>query len=52
MAMVDLEEGYTMFSGIVDCPFDQLRCDMPVTETFEKQNDLITLPMFRPASTR
>ena len=49
MAIVDLDEGYSMFSNIVDCPRDRLRCDMPVEVTFERQPDGFVLPVFRPA---
>jgi len=49
MAIVELEEGCSMFAGIIDCPFEDLRCDMSLEVTFERQNDEITLPMFRPA---
>jgi uncharacterized protein len=50
MAIIELDEGYTMFSGIVDCRFDELECDMPVEVTFERQSEEITLPMFRPVA--
>lgn len=49
MAQVVLDEGCAIFSGIVDCRTEDLRCDMPVEVTFERQDDRITLPMFRPA---
>jgi uncharacterized protein len=49
MAIVELDEGYAMFSGIVDCPYDELACDLRVEVAFEPQSDEITLPMFRPA---
>jgi uncharacterized OB-fold protein len=49
MAIVELDEGYAMFSGIVDCPYDELACDLRVEVAFEPQSDEITLPMFRRA---
>ncbi|MGX7678446.1 Zn-ribbon domain-containing OB-fold protein [Jatrophihabitans sp. DSM 45814] len=49
MAIVQLDEGYSMFAGVVDCAFDTLACDMPVEVTFEIQSETVTLPMFRPA---
>ena len=51
MAIVELEEGCAMFSGIVDYAYDDLCCDMTVEVTFERESDEITLPMFRPRTT-
>jgi uncharacterized OB-fold protein len=48
VAIIRLEEGVQMLSNIVDCDFNELRCDMPVEVTFEKLNDEFTLPKFRP----
>ncbi len=50
IAVVKLEEGVQMMTNIVGCDPAQLRCDMPVTVVFEKLNDEITLPKFRPAT--
>jgi uncharacterized OB-fold protein len=47
MAQIVLEEGPAIFSGIVGCDPDDLACDLPVEVTFERQDDAITLPMFR-----
>lgn len=49
VAIVKLEEGVQMLSNIVDWQAATLRCDMPVTVTFEKLNEEFTLPKFRPA---
>lgn len=51
IAVVSLEEGPRMMTNIVDCPQtpEALQLDMPLQVTFAKQNDDITLPLFRPA---
>ena len=50
MAIVNLEEGYCMFSDIVECDPGEVRCDMPVEVVFMEVSPDITLPMFRPVS--
>jgi uncharacterized OB-fold protein len=47
-AIVDIDEGYSMFSSIVDCDPHDVTIDMRVEVIFDRQNDEITLPMFRP----
>ena len=37
-----------MLSNIVGCDPKDVRCDMPVEVVFEKLNDEVTLPKFRP----
>ena len=51
VAVVELDEGPRMMTNIVDCPQtpEALQLDMPLEVTFAKQNDTITLPLFRPA---
>jgi len=51
IAVVQLEEGPRMMTNIVGCPQtpEALQLDMPVVVTFEKQNDDISLPLFKPA---
>ena len=51
IAVVELEEGPRMMTNIVECPQtpEALQLDMPVEVVFERQNDTITLPLFRPA---
>ena len=51
IAVVELEEGPRMMTNIVECPQtpEALQLDMPLEVVFEKQNDDITLPFFRPA---
>jgi uncharacterized protein len=40
-----------MMTNIVECPQtpEALQLDMPLEVVFEKQNDTVTLPFFRPA---
>lgn len=51
IALVKLEEGPVMMSNIVECEQtpEALQLDMPLEVTFEKLNDEISLPLFRPA---
>jgi uncharacterized OB-fold protein len=52
IAVVELAEGPRMMSNVRDLPQtpEALILDMPLEVVFEKQNDEITLPFFRPAS--
>jgi uncharacterized OB-fold protein len=49
--VVELDEGPRMMTNITDCPQtpEALQLDMPVEVAFEKLDDDITLPLFRPA---
>lgn len=51
IAVVTLEEGPRMMTNIVDCPQtpEALELDMALEATFERLDDEITLPLFRPA---
>ncbi len=51
IAVVELEEGPRMMTNIVDCEQTEeaLMLDMPLEVTFEKQDEDITLALFRPA---
>jgi uncharacterized OB-fold protein len=51
IAVVELDEGVRMMTNIVDCPQtpEALVLDMPVEVVFEKIDDEISLPLFRPA---
>ena len=51
IAVVELDEGPRMMSNIVDCPQtpEALVLDMPLEVAFEKMDEAITLPLFRPA---
>jgi uncharacterized protein len=51
IAVVELDEGPRMMTNITGCPQtpEALQLDMPVEIAFEKLDDEITLPLFRPA---
>jgi uncharacterized OB-fold protein len=49
VAIIELEEGVRMHTNIVDCSDEDLHIGMPVEAVFEKINDDVTLPRFRPA---
>ncbi|HYM16688.1 MAG TPA: Zn-ribbon domain-containing OB-fold protein [Dehalococcoidia bacterium] len=51
IAVVELEEGPRMMTNIVGVEPDPARLplDLPVEVTWERQDDEITLPLFRPA---
>jgi uncharacterized OB-fold protein len=51
IAVVELEEGPRLMSNITGCPQtpEALQLDMPLEAAFEKIDDEITLPLFRPA---
>jgi uncharacterized OB-fold protein len=48
VAIVELEEGLRMHTNILECPSEELRVGMPVEVVFEKVDDEVTLPKFRP----
>ena len=50
-AVVELEEGFTMGTNLVDCDEAELRCDLPVEVAFEDMTDEYALPVFRLVST-
>jgi hypothetical protein len=51
IAVVEIDEGTRMMTNITDCPqtSEALQLDMPVEVAFEKLDNEITLPLFRPA---
>jgi uncharacterized OB-fold protein len=51
IAVVELEEGPRMMTNIVDCPQtpESLELDMKLEVAFERLDDKIALPLFRPA---
>jgi len=51
IAVVELEEGPRMMTNIVGCPQtpEALELDMKLEVSFQKLDDEITLPLFRPA---
>ncbi len=54
LAMIELEEGPRMLSNLINIKPDPalIRCDMPVTAVYVKQNDNFTLPFFQPAEVK
>lgn len=51
LAIIDVEEGYPMFSNVVGCPPGDVRIGMRVEACFEELTKEIHLPVFRPAET-
>lgn len=51
IAVVELTEGPRMMTNIIDCPQtpEALELDMKLEVAFEKLDDKVTLPVFRPA---
>jgi uncharacterized OB-fold protein len=49
VAQVELEEqaGLIIMAAVVDCPFDQIRTDLPVQVAFEPAGE-VWAPVFRP----
>jgi len=47
IAVIDLEEGTRIVANIVDCPFDEIRVDMPVECSIEEIEPGYMLPVFR-----
>src|ERR1041384_5853129 len=48
VAIVELEEGPRLHARIVDCAPETIAIGMPVEVVFEKKNDDVTMPYFRP----
>lgn len=48
LAIVDVDEGYPMFSSVVGCPPGDVRIGMRVEVCFEELTAEINLPVFRP----
>ncbi len=48
VAIVQLDEGPRLLSNIVSIEATELKVDLPVTVVFDRMNDTITLPRFRP----
>ncbi len=49
LAIINLDEGFSMMSNIVECDLEKITCDMPVEVVFQPVTPEITLPKFRPA---
>lgn len=50
IALIQLEEGPTMMSALVECEPESAAVGMPVEVVFEQWTEQITLPKFRPAT--
>lgn len=48
VALIELDEGVTMISNIVECNHDELKKGMRLEVVFHDVNDRITLPRWRP----
>ena len=48
VAIVELDEGPRLHTRIVGCPNEEIAIGMPVEVTFERKNDDVTMPYFRP----
>lgn len=48
-AVVDLDEGYSMFSNLIGLEPDAAKIGMRVQATFHKLDEVMTLPLFKPA---
>jgi len=49
LAIVDLEEGWSMLSNVVGCDPGDVRTGMAVAVAWERLDDEIVLPVFAPA---
>ena len=47
-AIIELDEGPLLKSQVVGCRNEDIRIGMPVTVTFEKVSDEVSLPKFQP----
>lgn len=50
IALIELDEGPTMMSNVVECDPDSVAIGMLVEVTFEQWSDQITIPKFRRAN--
>ncbi len=48
LAVVQLKEGPTMMTNIVNCPHDQIECEMNVHVTFQHWSEEFLVPVFEP----
>ena len=48
VALIQLEEGVRLVSNVIGVPNGEVRIGMPVEVVFEKVDDELTLPLFRP----
>ncbi|MEZ5596912.1 MAG: Zn-ribbon domain-containing OB-fold protein [Pseudomonadales bacterium] len=47
VALIELAEGPTMMSNIIDSPLEAVAIGAPVQLTFERRSDAINIPQFR-----
>ena len=50
LAVIELKEGAKITSNVIGIEPSKVKCGMPVEVVFEKLNDEVTLPKFRPAA--
>ncbi|MBI9074964.1 MAG: Zn-ribbon domain-containing OB-fold protein [Desulfatibacillum sp.] len=50
LAVVNLDEGFSLLTNIVNCDFEKISCDMPVEVMFDPVTPEISLPKFRPVA--
>lgn len=48
VAIVELEEGLRTHTNVIECDQQALRVGLPVEVVFQRVNDEVTLPKFRP----
>ncbi|MGD0855681.1 MAG: Zn-ribbon domain-containing OB-fold protein [Dehalococcoidia bacterium] len=48
IGIINLDEGFSMLSNIVDCDYEKLKSEMPVEIVFDPVTAEVTLPKFRP----
>ncbi len=48
VTIVELEEGPRLHTNLIGCPNDRICIGMPVEVVFDRINDEVTLPKFRP----
>ncbi len=46
VALIELEEGPTLMSHVVDCAPEEVRVDAPVRVAFERWSETVSLPVF------
>ncbi len=51
VALIQLREGPTMMSNVVECDPESVAVGMPVTVLFEDWSDAVSIPKFRPRLT-
>ncbi len=50
VVIVELDEGPRLHARVVDCAPEAITIGMPVEVVFEKKNDDVTMPYFRPST--